>query len=283
MFQMKKSNYSVSVCFVLVRFWFLLNSGLRTVCIRINKKSASWRAERPKSTKLLYLDKDQIMSMFNYLIDNIYLFYGHAIYRQIIGIPMGTDCAPELANLFLFSYEYRFIMNMIMLGDKDVKRFRFLYRYIDDLLSLNDKSLFSTVFKDIYPSELELKDTACSTAKSAYLDMDISVNQTSKKFQYTLYDKRNDFPFKVISMPNLRSNIPLAPAYGVFYSQVVRLFKANNSTSGFISNVKSLIYKLCNQNFNKANLLHQVNRFCKNYRSNLIGNYWQLLTAKQFY
>ena len=113
--------------------------------------------------------------------------------------------------------------------------------------------------------------------------MDISVNQTSKKFQYTLYDKRNDFPFKVISMPNLRSNIPLAPAYGVFYSQVVRLFKANNSTSGFISNVKSLIYKLCNQNFNKANLLHQVNRFCKNYRSNLIGNYWQLLTAKQFF
>ena len=27
-------------------------------------------------------------------------------YRQTIGIPMGTDCVPQLANLFLFHYKY---------------------------------------------------------------------------------------------------------------------------------------------------------------------------------
>ena len=79
------------------------------------------------------------MKMFNYLMDNIYLFYRTEIYRQIIGIPMGTDCAPELANLFLFSYEYRYIIDLINSGVKDIDLFRYIYRYIDDLLSLNDK------------------------------------------------------------------------------------------------------------------------------------------------
>ena len=30
---------------------------------------------------------------------------GDELFRQVIGIPMGTDCAPFLANLFLYSYE----------------------------------------------------------------------------------------------------------------------------------------------------------------------------------
>jgi hypothetical protein len=67
---------------------------------------------------------------------------------------------------------------------------------------------------------------------------------------------------------------------------VVRLFKANNSKYGFISNVKSfiiIISKLCNQNFNASGLYHQVNRFGLKYRADIIGKYWQFLQAKDFY
>ena len=38
-----------------------------------------------------------------YLIDNIYVSIGNRVYRQCVGIPMGTDCAPLLANLFLLT------------------------------------------------------------------------------------------------------------------------------------------------------------------------------------
>ena len=34
---------------------------------------------------------------------------GNQIFRQEIGIRMGTDCAPYLANLFLFVYEFDFM------------------------------------------------------------------------------------------------------------------------------------------------------------------------------
>ena len=76
--------------------------------------------------------------------------------------------------------------------------------YIDDLLLFNDQGRYIT-YKDIYPDELDLKKTATSDLKAAYLDMDISVHKSRNKFEYTLFDKRNDFSFKVIFMSNLIS------------------------------------------------------------------------------
>ena len=51
--------------------------------------------------------------MFNFLVDNMYIQIGSAVYQQTIGIPMGTDWAPLVANLFLFSYELEFMKFLI--------------------------------------------------------------------------------------------------------------------------------------------------------------------------
>ena len=40
-----------------------------------------------------------------FLLDNINISFGSKLYRQIVGIPMGTNCAPLVADLFLFCYE----------------------------------------------------------------------------------------------------------------------------------------------------------------------------------
>ena len=40
-----------------------------------------------------------------YFLDNIYVRLGTKLYKQIIGIPMGTNCAHIVADLFLFCYE----------------------------------------------------------------------------------------------------------------------------------------------------------------------------------
>ena len=48
---------------------------------------------------------DKICKMIEFLIDNIFVQFGGRLFRQIIGIPMGTNCAPLLADLFLYSYE----------------------------------------------------------------------------------------------------------------------------------------------------------------------------------
>ena len=47
-----------------------------------------------------------------YLLDNIFIRFGTKLYRQTVGIPMGTNCAPLVADLFLFCYERVFMKSL---------------------------------------------------------------------------------------------------------------------------------------------------------------------------
>ena len=56
---------------------------------------------------------DNICKIIEFLIDNIFVQFGGCLLHQVIGIPMGTNCAPLLTDLFLYSYENEFLDNMI--------------------------------------------------------------------------------------------------------------------------------------------------------------------------
>ena len=50
----------------------------------------------------------------HYLLDNIYIYirFGSKLYKQIVGIPMGINWAPLVADLFLFCYEREFMLSL---------------------------------------------------------------------------------------------------------------------------------------------------------------------------
>ena len=50
---------------------------------------------------------ETLLDMLNYLINNIYFTFGNTVFRQTIGIPMGTYSAPFLAHFFLYCYEFK--------------------------------------------------------------------------------------------------------------------------------------------------------------------------------
>ena len=52
--------------------------------------------------------EDDIIKMFEFLVDNIFVAFAGKVFQQIVGIPMGTNCAPLLADIFLYSYEAEF-------------------------------------------------------------------------------------------------------------------------------------------------------------------------------
>ena len=62
---------------------------------------------------------------------------GKEIFRQQVGIPMGTDCAPFLANLLLFYFEYNYMEDLIKsnIHLHVTKQFSYTTTYIDDLLT----------------------------------------------------------------------------------------------------------------------------------------------------
>ena len=60
-------------------------------------------SEQPKRYKLLSCQK--MCDVLHYLLDNIFIRFGSKLFRQIVGFPMGTYCAPLFADLFLVYYE----------------------------------------------------------------------------------------------------------------------------------------------------------------------------------
>ena len=114
---------------------------------------------------------DSICEMIEFLIDNIFVQFGGRLFRQVIGIPMGTNCAPLLADVFLYSYENEFLDNMIRSGHRRLARsFNLCYRYIDDLIVFNNKK-FLDYLKEIYPSQLTVEKANKSDHLADYLDL----------------------------------------------------------------------------------------------------------------
>ena len=108
--------------------------------------------------------------MLEFLVDNIFVVLGGKVFQQIVGIPMGTNCAPLLADIFLYSYEAEFIQSLLSTGKtKLASQFNFTYRYIDDVLSIKNPD-FENYLGQMYPAELEIKDTTESNTSASYLN-----------------------------------------------------------------------------------------------------------------
>ena len=49
----------------------------------------------------------------SFLLDNICNRFGFKLYRRIVGISMGTNCALLVADLCLFRYEIDFMLSLL--------------------------------------------------------------------------------------------------------------------------------------------------------------------------
>ena len=64
---------------------------------------------------------------------------------------MGTNCAPLLADIVLYSYEVEFIQSLLSTGRKRLaSQFHFTYRYIVDVLSIYNPD-FENYLGQMYP------------------------------------------------------------------------------------------------------------------------------------
>ena len=98
----------------------------------------------------------ELCEAFTFLIENIYVQFDGMVYQQIVGIPMGTNCAPLIADLFLYCYERDFMSNLQKSKQFDlIDKFNDTSRYLDDIFTI-DNPTFAEHIPDIYPRELQL-------------------------------------------------------------------------------------------------------------------------------
>ena len=204
--------------------------------------------------------EDDIITMLDFLIDNIFVQFGGRVFQKTIDTPIGSNCAPLLADLFLYSYEADFLEGLLKKKERKLAQtFNFSFRYIDDVLSLNN-SRFGDYLHLIYPNELEIKDTTDTTKSASYLDLHLEIDSRGR-LQTKLYDKRDDFTFPIVNFPFLCSNIPAAPAYGVYISQLIRYSRACDQYHDFLDRAQLLTNKLLKQGYVAPRLKSSLQKF----------------------
>ena len=113
-------------------------------------------SEQPKRYKFWSCQK--MCDALHYLLGTIFIRFGSKLHRQIVGIPMGTNCAPLVADLFLFCYERDFMLSLSDNNQTDtIEAFNSTSRYllVDDLKN-SDNPYFEQIVSQIYPTELQL-------------------------------------------------------------------------------------------------------------------------------
>ena len=119
-----------------------------------------------------------------FFIDNIFIEFGGLLFRQVIGIPMDTNCDPLLA------YESQFRQGYLNNKDRTLgPTFDSCIHYIDDVPSQNN-SQYSNYLHLIYQNQLEVKNTLMSPS---YLDLHIEI------------DKFDDFILPIVNFPFINS------------------------------------------------------------------------------
>ena len=120
----------------------------------------------PKNIKNDLWSCQKVTDALIYLLDNIYIRFGSKLNRQNVGISMGTNCSPLVADLFLFCYERD---NTKEKRYDLIDAFNSTSRYLDDLINIHvDNIHFEHMVHRIYPAALQLNKDNASDAEAAF-------------------------------------------------------------------------------------------------------------------
>ena len=171
---------------------------------------------------------------------------------------MGTNCAPLVADLFLFCYERDFMKSLTK--EKQyvmIDAFNLTSRYLDDLLNI-DNIHFEQMGHRIYPAELQLNKANASDTEAAFLDLNLSTHNDTVSTK--IYDKRDDFDFDIVNFPFLDGDVPRRPSF-VYISQLIRFARSSSHVTDLNNSNTFLTAKLLKQGYRYHKLREAFSKF----------------------
>jgi len=180
---------------------------------------------------------------------------------------MSLDC-PFLITPSVFSNVYVYCFNKV---NTDVL-VRKLLRWNDQLALGESGFLFLVMTK--YIDYMTMKNVLKTSYRlNIYtVRQKLSTTWLVSIIYFLIYDKRDDFNFKIINFPNMCSNIPASPAYGIYISQLIRYARASSNYSDFLKRHLCLKNRLLDQGYKKIRLIRSLKKFIFRYQD-LVGIY----------
>ena len=186
-----------------------------------------------------------------------FIWFGTKLYRQVLRIPMGTNCAPLVADLFLFCYKMDIMMSLSDEKQADViDAFNTTSRYLDDILNINYVYFYNMV-SQVYPPQLNKANTSDTLA--AFLDLHLSISNDIVSTK--IYDKRDDFDFEIVNFLSFlwwwsSHDIPWS-----LYLSLYRFARASSYITEFNTGNKLLTQKLLKQGYQYHKLPKTFSKF----------------------
>ena len=124
---------------------------------------------------------------------------------------------------------------------------------------------FTVTFQNISfcvaPTKFCFNRATMASNEVCYLDTRIKQGDDSTHYHISVYDKRDEFDFRVVNFPHMDSNIPANPAYGIYISQLVRYARICTSKTDFLHRLRQVSSRLHRQGFKSAFLLRSLTKF----------------------
>jgi hypothetical protein len=213
--------------------------------------------------KVQYWTADNLCQALCYLVDNTFVCIGDRIYKQKVGIPMGTNCAVYLANYFLLTLELDFMIKLCKRDLAKAQLFSHTYRYIDDILTLCNPHFIPSL-PHIYPTYLQVNEE--QNNPSVHF-LDIRISRTHRKtapYLTNLFDKRQLPKFAALPMtryPHTLSFVPRRFGTNIITSQSYRFLRRCMRKSSFIFHLATLIVELSCKGYSRNTLIRKARRF----------------------
>jgi hypothetical protein len=273
--------------------------GCRGACLLMKKfpecknknESACWvnrfTDKQTTAAGCICISKDMLVEFCTFIVRKAFFTYGKSVWHIRRGFPTGTNAAPEMANLYLLSYEMSFFERQTrMWNTLTIERKMFILgyrRFIDDVFHLDGvdeptSCLYKTEDQDgIFPTvlidngsiiDMPLKLSGDSSKEINFLDVTVTIETATKsRLTYKLYDKREFMTVagqKVSSLPtypNIDSNLAESCKYGVVTSQLHRFARRNMRASSVEENIIKLCQKMITHGYDKDSIVAQLQRF----------------------
>ena len=249
----KNVNSLIGLCFK--------NAGKHKVAVSRKK---IWYTKQDCAYKgVITLDQYQCYQLVNSVVDNTCITFAGIAFRQIKGVPMGGNASPMLADLSLAMMEFDYLSK----HKKEAKDLRYTRRYIDDILCFNHPG-FLEIAANIYPPSLLLELTSAQN-KATFLDSAVEINSENSRLLVRIYNKTDDFNFKVVRYISVASYISLNVGYNVFYGELIRFGRITNLKCEFIQKTAKLLKEFAKKGYTQEKLFEKINQYFKMFSSSL--------------
>ena len=206
-----------------------------------------------------------------FLLGSIFIRFGAGLCGRVVGIPVGTGCAPLVAGLFLFCCGGDFVVSLSGGGRADVVgAFGAASGCLGGVLGVGGVC-FDSMVGQICPSGLRLGGASASGAGAAFLDLRLSVS--GGVVSAKICDRRGGFDFEVVNFPFLDGDVPRSASCGVCVSRLVRFARASGCVAGFGARGGLLARRLLKQGCRCRRLREAFSGF--------YGRYYDLISGFQ--